>query len=47
MIGLFVILVLCAKSGVFNLISLVIPLAFNRPILTAAEFLKKEGGKKS
>ena len=47
MIGLFVILVLCAKSGVFNLISLVIPLAFNRPILTAAEFLKKKGGKKS
>lgn len=45
MIGLFVILVLCAISGVFNLISLVIPLAFNRPILTAAEFLKKKGGK--
>lgn len=42
---LFLALVLCAKSGVFNLIALVIPLVFTRPILTAAEFVKKKGGK--
>lgn len=44
LIGLFLILVLCAKSGVFNLLALVLPLAFTRPILTIAEFVKKKGG---
>ena len=44
LIGLFVILVLCAKSGVFNLVALVIPLAFTRPILTVAEYIRKKGG---
>ena len=44
LIVLFLILVLCAKSGVFNLLALVLPLAFTRPILTVAEFFKKKGG---
>ena len=44
LIGLFLILVLCAKSGIFNLIALVIPLIFTRPILTIAEHFNKKGG---
>lgn len=44
LVGLFLILVLCAKSGVFNLIALALPLAFTRPILTIAEFFNKKGG---
>ena len=44
LIGLFLILVLCAKSGIFNLIALVIPLVFTRPILTIAEQFNKKGG---
>ena len=44
LIVLFLILVLCAKSGVFNLLALVLPLAFTRPILTVADFFKKKGG---
>lgn len=44
LIGLFLILVLCAKSGSFNLIALVIPLVFTRPILTIADFFNKKGG---
>ena len=44
MIGLFLILVLCAKSGYCNVLSLVIPLAFVRPILTIGEIFKKKGG---
>ena len=44
LIVLFLILVLCAKSGVFNLLALVLPLAFTRPILAVAEFFKKKGG---
>ena len=46
MMGMLVALIICAKCGVFNLIALVIPLAFNRPILTALELVKKKGGKK-
>lgn len=42
---LFGALVLCALSGVFNLIALAIPLVFNRPILTLAEYLRKKGVK--
>ena len=42
--GLFLVLVLCAKSGVFNLIALVLPLVFTRPILTFAELIHKKGG---
>ena len=44
LIGLFLILVLCAKSNIFNLIALVIPLVLTRPILTIAEYFNKKGG---
>ena len=44
LIGLFLILVLCAKSGTFNLIALVLPLVFTRPVLTIAEHFNKKGG---
>ena len=44
MLGLFLVLVLCAKSGIFHLVALVIPLVFTRPILTVAELFKKKGG---
>jgi len=44
LIGLFLILVLCARSGAFNLIALVLPLVFTRPILTIAEHFNKKGG---
>lgn len=44
MLGLFLVLFLCVKSGVFHPLSLVIPLVFTRPILTVSEFFKKKGG---
>lgn len=44
MVGLFAVLAICAKSGIFNLLALVLPLAFTRPILTFAELFKKKGG---
>ena len=44
MIGLFLLLALCAKSGKCNVLALVIPLLFVRPILTVAELFKKKGG---
>ena len=44
MLGLFLLLFLCAKSGIFHLVALVIPLAFTRPVLTISELLKKKGG---
>lgn len=44
LIGLFLVLVLCAKSGMFHLIALVLPLAFSRPVLTLAEHFNKKGG---
>lgn len=43
LIGLFLILILCAKSGIFNLIALAVPLAFTRPVLTIAEYFNKKG----
>ncbi len=47
LLGLFLILVLCAKSGIFNLLALVIPLLFTRPILTVTDhFSQKKGGAK-
>lgn len=42
---LAVLLFACAKSGVFNLFSLVLPLIFVRPTLTIAEFFRKTGDK--
>ena len=44
MLALFLILFLCAKSGLFHLLALVIPLVFTRPILTVSELFKKKGG---
>ena len=44
MASLFLILALCAKSGKCNVLTLVIPLVFTRPILTIAELFKKKGG---
>ena len=41
---LAVVLFACAKSGVFNVIALVLPMVFVRPALTLAEFFKKKGG---
>ena len=40
---LFVVLILCAKTEVFNLIALVLPLVFVRPTLTVVEFFRKKG----
>jgi len=47
LIAMFVILALCAKSGYFHVLTLVLPLAFTRPILTVAEFIRKKGERKS
>ena len=47
MIGMFLVLILLAKSGYFHPLTLVIPFAFTRPILTIAELLKKKGEKKA
>lgn len=44
MLGLFLVLFLCAKSGVFHPLALVIPLVFTRPVLTVSELFKKKGG---
>ena len=43
LLGLFVVLILCAKTEVFNLIALVLPLVFVRPTLTVVEFFRKKG----
>lgn len=40
---LAVLLVLCAKSGYFDVLALVLPLVFVRPVLTVAEFFRKKG----
>lgn len=47
LVVLFVILFACAKSGVFDLIALVLPLVFVRPTLTVAEFFRKKGEEKA
>lgn len=44
LILLAVVLFACAKSGVFNVIALVLPLVFVRPVITLAEFFRKKGG---
>lgn len=41
-----VVLIAFAKSGLCNVLAMVLPLAFTRPILTFAEFFGKAGGKK-
>lgn len=40
---LAVILIACAKSGLFHVLALVLPLIFVRPVLTIAEFFRKKG----
>lgn len=47
MIGMFLALFLCAKSGMCHVVALVIPLVFTRPILTIAEIFKKKGDRKA
>lgn len=42
-----IVLIAFAKSGLCNVLAMVLPLAFTRPILTFAEFFGKAGGKKS
>ena len=42
LIVLAVVLFACAKSGYFDVLALVLPLVFVRPVLTVAEFFKKE-----
>ena len=43
LLAMAAVLILCAKSGLFDVIALVLPLIFVRPILTIAEFFKKKG----
>jgi hypothetical protein len=43
LVVLFAILFACAKSGLFNLFALVLPMTFIRPALTIAEFFRKKG----
>lgn len=44
MVLLFVVLFALVKSGVCHVVTAVVPLVFNRPILTLAEFFRKKGG---
>lgn len=41
---LFAVLVFCARTEVFHLLALVLPLAFTRPILFVSESFHKKGG---
>ena len=47
LVVLFVILFALVKSGLCNVITCVLPLAFTRPILMFGEFFGKAGGKKA
>lgn len=44
---LFIILFVLVKSGVCNVLTAVLPLAFTRPILFVTEFFRKSGEKQS
>lgn len=44
---LAVVLIAFAKSGLCNVLAMVLPLAFTRPILIFTEFFGKAGGKKT
>ena len=46
MLGMFLALIVLAKSGICHPLSLVLPLAFTRPILTIAEIFNKKGENK-
>lgn len=41
LICMFLVLIVCAKSGWFDVLALVLPLAFVRPTITLAEFFRK------
>ncbi len=41
---LAVLLIVFAKSGYFDVLAMVLPLLFVRPIITIAEFFRKKGG---
>ena len=47
LIFMFVALAVCAKSGMMNLLALVIPVLFVRPIIMIAEFFRGKGGTKA
>lgn len=44
MAGMFIALILCAKSGWCHPLALIVPLVFTRPILAVSESLRKKGG---
>ena len=43
LVVLFVLMFACVKSGLCNVLALVIPLVFVRPVLTIGEFFRKKG----
>ena len=43
LLAMAAVLILCARSGHFDVLALVLPLIFVRPTLTAAEFFRKKG----
>ena len=43
MVVLFALMFACVKSGLCNVLALVIPLVFVRPVLTIGEFFRKKG----
>ena len=43
MLVMAAVLFICGKSGYFDILALVLPLVFVRPILTIAEFFRKKG----
>lgn len=47
MVGLFAALVLCAITKRFNLLALVLPIVFVRPIVGVAELIERRGGKQA
>jgi hypothetical protein len=47
LVVLFILLFALVKSGLCNVITAVLPLAFTRPILTIAEFFRKSGEEKA
>ena len=47
MVVIFILLFALVKSGLCNVIAVVLPLAFTRPILTISEFFRKSGDQKA
>ena len=46
LLAIFGILFACAKSGLFDPLAMVIPMAFVRPVITVYEFFRKKEDKK-